>query len=130
MPKKYFIEEERAREARLQGKTLEPESKFAGLLHRAKKIISPQQESAAKQIVAAHAANKYGLILTPNEFRAQYGYPTISDEPQSVYTKIALDTALENARIGAEQESLRSQDMYETALRAMRQYGCLRKETD
>ena len=69
MSKKSFIEEELAREARLRKKQSNKPT--------------PSQINRRKEFETALMVNKYGLILTPNEVRAQYEYPTITDAPQS-----------------------------------------------
>lgn len=75
MTKKTFVDEELAREGCL--KKYGTESKLSIMLQKARKIVSPEQESVAKAIEEALAANKYGLVLTPNETRELYGYSTI-----------------------------------------------------
>ena len=74
MPKKSFIEEELTREAKERAKFQKPSVR--------QRSDSRQQEKRKKQIETLKMAEKYGLVLTPNEMRIHYGYPTISDKPQ------------------------------------------------
>ena len=82
MPKKSFIEEELAREYKMR--TNSPKMSFAQkftqfLCRRPENLCTIRTDliETSKQL------ERYGLILTPNETRAVYGYPTISDKPQS-----------------------------------------------
>ena len=80
MSKKSFIEEELAREGRMRSKSQTPS--LTQRLREAFKVVSPDKDSLAYKIELVKNAERYGLILTPNEVRVIYGYPTISDEPQ------------------------------------------------
>lgn len=104
MTKKSFIEAELDREARIRSGF-----KLPSLFRRGDK----GSKDRTKEIIAAKKADRYGLMLTPNEMRAKYGYPTISDTPQ------CTELVLEN-------ESLRTssliQQLYTIAIQAMHDY--------
>ena len=83
---KSFIEEELARERRLSAKS--SSKKVEG-------VVGTNAVNRRKMITSSLAAQRLGLVMTPNEIRQSLGYPTISDEPQFVITDDNLDDALD-----------------------------------
>lgn len=73
MAKKSFLEEELAREAKMRARCAE-----------IKHAVIPEQSEKRRKDIEEQLKGPYGIIFTPNEIRAEYGYPTISDEPQSI----------------------------------------------
>ena len=82
MPKKSFVEQEIAREARSQS-GLEIPSRLDKLREACKRChITPAQKDAAKKISAAIAGSRLGITPYHDDF--ELCYPTLSDSPQSI----------------------------------------------
>lgn len=85
MSKKTFIEEELAREAKLRSKSqkLSLRQRLEQFLHKGRVNVSSNQENTVEHAsTSLRLTDMYTRIVSPNDMRKIYEYPTLSDRPQ------------------------------------------------
>lgn len=122
MTKRSFIEEELARESKVRVDSQKPplRQRFDQLFHKARKNVKTALDikSPSKEF----CKGSYGLCMTPNEVRAVYECPTISNEPESI-RESHLPNNSPSSNIMSIYNRLASESLYNSAIQAMHTYG-------